>query len=215
MPPDPNLTPDLFERCLAACAAHHRHLCPRQVLGVRAGLAGAARLGLEAPRADKRLLVIVETDGCFADGVSAATGCTVGHRTLRVEDYGKIAAAFVDVESGRALRLAPRRDARERAWAYAPGEARHYFAMLHAYQVMPEAELLAVEGVRLATPVEKLVSRPGVRACCAACGEEIINEREILVDGRPLCRACAGPAYYLRQDSPVLQPGEDGRDELL
>ena len=88
-------------------SARHTHLCPRQVLGARIGLAGASALGLDLPRADKRLLVILETDGCFADGIDAATGCTVGHRTMRIEDYGKIAATFVDVETERALRIAP------------------------------------------------------------------------------------------------------------
>ena len=101
---------EAIERFIEASALQHRHVCPRQVLGVRIGLAGAAGLGLEAPRKDKRLLVIVESDGCFVDGVSATTGCTVGHRTLRVEDYGKVAATFVDVSSERALRVAPRGD---------------------------------------------------------------------------------------------------------
>ncbi len=62
----------------------HDHLCPRQVLGVRIGLAGLTALDFDASPHNKALLVIVESDGCFADGVSAATGCTVGHRTLRV-----------------------------------------------------------------------------------------------------------------------------------
>ena len=84
----------------------HNHLCPRQILGVRLGLAGAAALVLEPPIKDKRLLVVTETDGCFVDGVTAATGCTVGHRTLRVEDYGKAAATFVDTHTGRAVRVA-------------------------------------------------------------------------------------------------------------
>lgn len=188
---------------LEASAACHHHLCPRQVLGVRIGLAGAAGLGLPLPRLDKRLLVIVESDGCFVDGISAATGCTVGHRTLRVEDYGKIAATFVDVVTEQALRLAPRLDVRLRAWAYTPDEGRHYFAQLQAYQVMPDEELLAVQEVRLTTPVSALVGRPGVRVNCAACGEEIINQREIDLGGTPLCRACAGEAYY---SSEVPQP---------
>ncbi len=178
-------------------AARHSHLCPRQVLGVRIGLAGAAALGLEVPRRDKRLLVILESDGCFADGVEVATGCTVGHRTLRVEDYGKVAATFVDVRSGRAVRVAPREDVRERALAYPPeGERRRYFIMLHAYQVMPTSELLTVQPVALKQPVETIVSRPGVRVNCADCGEEIINEREVYVAGQPRCKACAGQAYY-------------------
>ena len=181
---------------LAASSARHRHLCPRQVLGARIGLAGGAALGLDLPRADKRLLVFVESDGCFADGVEVATGCAMGHRTLRLEDYGKIAAVFVDVTSERAVRVAPQLDVRQRAYAYAPGECRHYFAQLRAYQVMPDDELLTIQPVTLATPVATIVSRPIVRANCDRCSEEIINEREIVGGGQTLCRSCAGPGYY-------------------
>lgn len=181
---------------LEQSAAQHSHLCPRQVLGARIGLAGAAALGLEAPRGDKRLLVIVETDGCFADGVATATGCTVGHRTLRVEDYGKIAATFVDTKTGQAIRVAPNLDVRQRAYTYAPQEKRHYFAQLVAYQVMPDHELLSVQEVSLTTPVEALISRAGVRVNCMLCGEEIINERQVQRGGLLLCKACAGEAYY-------------------
>ena len=79
---------------LKESAALHRHLCPRQVLGVRMGLLAAEVMGLDLPQTDKRLLTIIETDGCAADGISVATGCWVGRRTLRVEDYGKVAATF-------------------------------------------------------------------------------------------------------------------------
>ncbi len=187
--------PDL-QSILELSSARHSHLCPRQVLGARIGLAGAAALGLDIPRDDKRLLVIVETDGCFADGVEVATGCTVGHRTLRVEDLGKIAATFVDVKSGRAVRVAPQLDIRERAYAYAPDEPRHYFAQLAAYQIMPARELLTLEPVELVPPVEAIVSRPVVRTACDRCGEEIINEREVIRSGSTLCRSCAGAGYY-------------------
>jgi formylmethanofuran dehydrogenase subunit E len=181
---------------LAESSARHSHLCPRQVLGVRIGLAGGAALGLELPRADKRLLVILETDGCFADGINVATGASVGHRTLRVEDYGKIAATFADTLNGRALRIAPRLDVRQRAWEYAPGETRRYFAQLQAYQLMPEAELLACQEVHLSPSLEAIVSRAGLRTNCSACGEEIINQRQVVQNGALLCRACAGQAYY-------------------
>lgn len=182
-------------------AARHSHLCPRQVLGARIGLAGAHALGLDAPRSDKRLLVILETDGCFADGIEAATGCTVGHRTLRVEDYGKVAATFVDVKTGQVVRIAPALDVRQRAYDYVPEEERHYFAQLAAYQLMPENELLTIQEVYLNTPVEALVSRPGVRVNCELCGEEIINEREVIQEGMTLCLACARGAYY--QAAPI------------
>jgi len=188
-------------------ASRHSHLCPRQVLGARMGLAGARALGLEPPVLHKRLLATLETDGCFADGVEAATGCSVGHRTLRVEDYGKIAATFVDVQQGKAVRVSPQVDIRERAAVYARGETRHYFAQLAAYQVMPDAELLSIQEVRLNVPVEELVSRPGVRTQCDQCGEEIINEREVIREGRILCRACAGGAYYQVAPIEISIPG--------
>ncbi len=181
---------------LQKSSRHHSHLCPRQILGVRLGLLGMKALGFDAPPPKKRLLVIVESDGCFADGVTAATDCTVGHRTLRVEDYGKTAAVFVDTLTGQAVRVAPALDIRQRAYAYAPDEPRHYFAQMQAYQVMPDDEMFTVTPVALNTPIEAILSRPGVRVNCDVCGEEIINEREIHRGGLTLCRACAGNAYY-------------------
>ena len=174
----------------------HNHLCPRQILGVRLGLAGAAALVLEPPIKDKRLLVVTETDGCFVDGVTAATGCTVGHRTLRVEDYGKAAATFVDTHTGRAVRVAPVVDIRQRAYTYAPDEPRHYFAQIQAYQIMPEAEMFTFTEVKLTTSIEAIISRPGLRVQCDVCGEEIMNEREVHHEGLTLCRACSNRAYY-------------------
>lgn len=182
---------------LAQSAARHSHLCPRQVLGVRIGLAGLAAVGLPAPAVDKKALVILETDGCFADGIEAATGCTIGQRTLRVEDYGKIAAVFVSVETGQAVRAAPRPGIRQRADWHLPESSSHYAAMLAAYQVMPTDELLSITPVRLAQPLAAMISQPALRAICSQCGEEIINQREQTVAGLVLCRACAGGAYYL------------------
>lgn len=185
-----------LEALLAISSQHHSHLCPRQILGVRIGLAGMAVLGFTEPPADKRLLTILETDGCFADGVMAATQCSVGHRTLRLEDYGKTAATFADVQTGRTMRIAPALDIREQARACVPDEPRHYFAQMKAYRVLPDEKLIRVIEVELTTPVEEILSRPGVRTTCAMCGEEIINEREVHQGGLALCPACAGRAYY-------------------
>lgn len=174
----------------------HSHICPRQVLGVRIGLAGLAALGFDSPPGKHRLLVIAETDGCFVDGLAAAAQCSVGHRTLRIEDYGKIAATFVDTQTENAVRIAPRLDIRERARIYAPDENKKYFAQLQAYQLMPDEELLSIQKVHLTTRVQAILSRPGIRTNCAFCGEEIINEREITHMGITYCRGCAGQAYY-------------------
>jgi formylmethanofuran dehydrogenase subunit E len=181
---------------LAESAALHRHICPRQVLGVRMGLWAGELLGLELPQTDKRLLTIVETDGCFADGVAVATNCWVGRRTLRIEDYGKVAATFVDTRTTQALRIAPHPQARLAAASYAPTAKNRWEAMLLGYQQMPTDQLLMMQAVALVTPLRQLLSRAGHRVTCARCGEEIINERELLHNQEILCRACAGSGYY-------------------
>jgi formylmethanofuran dehydrogenase subunit E len=187
---------DDLQRILDESSARHRHLCPRQVLGARIGLAGAAVLGLETRQRDRRLLVILETDGCFAGAVEIATGCSVDQRTLRVVDYGKVAATVIDVRSETALRLAPRPGIRLQARCYAPEEPKLYYAQLVGYQRMPVDELLAIRPIVLQIPARRLLSRAGARVECQVCGEEIINQREIRRGEQILCRACAGEAYY-------------------
>ncbi len=120
---------------------------------------------------------------------------------MQIEDYGKVAATFINIEEGRAVRLAPSIDARERAAVYASKERRHYSAQLAAYQSMPDAELLSIQDVRINMPVETPLSRPGVRAMCALCGEEVISGREVQQVWITLCLACARGAYY--QTDPI------------
>ncbi|MGE5139178.1 MAG: FmdE family protein [Rudaea sp.] len=181
---------------LAETAALHPHLCPRQVLGVRIGMLAGRLLNLDLPQADKRMFTIVETDGCFSDGIAVATGCRVGRRTLRIEDYGKVAATFVDTTTGSALRINPRREARDLAREYAPEARDQWEAMLLGYQRMPDEVLFCIAPVTLTLALERIISRPGLRAICALCGEEIMNGREVILDGRGLCASCAGNSYY-------------------
>ncbi|HSO26690.1 MAG TPA: FmdE family protein [Anaerolineales bacterium] len=188
---------------LQKSAARRSRLCPRQVLGVRFSLAGLSALGLTPPPERDRLLVISETDGCFVGAVEVVTGAGVDRHSLRIEDFGKTAAVFVDRQSGVAVRVSPAPGLRARAANYAPpGEKRHYFIQLHAYQVMPDSELIILQPVRLTPPLATLLGRPGVRTNCEHCGEEIINQREVMRAGQTLCKACAGLAYYLHTTQP-------------
>ncbi len=196
LPPGIALADPRLSALLEQCAALHAHLCPRQVLGVRMGLLGGRLLGLDVPQTGKRLLAFVETDGCAADGVSVATGCTVGHRTLRVIDFGKVAVTLVDGETQRAVRVIPSPHSRTLAARYAPDARSRWHAQLIAYQIMPDDELLIARPVTLRVSLEALLSKPGRRVTCEVCGEEIINEREVVHEGVVLCRACAGERYY-------------------
>jgi formylmethanofuran dehydrogenase subunit E len=191
------------EELFRQLAALHHHLCPRQVLGLRIGLYGGSALGLDVPRPDKRLLAFVETDGCGADGVSVATGCWLGRRTLRLFDFGKLAATFVDTHTGRAVRVVPRPGIREAAWGYAPTATDRWWAQLQGYTLMPDPALLLVRPVTLTVDLGAIISRPDLRVTCEACGEEIMNGRQLSHEGSVLCRACAGEAYYrLALDGP-------------
>ena len=167
------------------------------------GIAGLAALGLEAPITKLTGLVIVETDGCFVDGVEVATEATVGHRTLRVKDYGKIAATFVDVSRGTALRLSPKADARERARRFASPVASRYAAQLEGYRRLPERELFDFRIVNLTPPLETLLSRPELRLNCDVCGEEIFNGREIISGRAIFCQSCEAGGYYVVESRPV------------
>lgn len=193
----------LLEQILEISAELHHHLCPRQVLGARMGLYGLRLLGLwngclstRYLNEGKRLYIIVETDGCGADGLSAATNCWVGRRTLRIEDYGKMGATFIDTLTQQAVRISPRPEAREQTRFYAPTAASPWHAYLEAYHIIPDELLLQAQAVELTVDVAKLISQPGMRVTCAACGEEIMNEREVWVDERPLCHPCAVGGYY-------------------
>jgi formylmethanofuran dehydrogenase subunit E len=145
---------------------------------------------------ERRLLTFVETDGCGADGLSLATDCQVGRRTLRVLDYGKIAATLVDTWSGTAVRVTPSANARDRAVALVAAAPTRWQAYLEGYQRLQDDDLLVVRQAELTRPIEELLSRPDARAVCQRCGEEIINEREVVGDGLVLCRSCAGGGYY-------------------
>lgn len=186
-----------FKTLLEESARQHReHLCPRQVLGVRMGMYAGELFDLALPQNDKRLFAFVETDGCLIDGISVATGCTVGHRTMHVMDYGKTAATFVDTENEHAIRVWPSPQSRARAHFYAPDAPDRWHAQLTAYQVMPANELLLAQRVVLTVSLAAIISRHGARVVCARCGEDIINERAIHIEGQILCRACAEGAYY-------------------
>lgn len=191
---------------LEQSATRHTTLCPRQVLGVRMGILASQVLGLNIPDASKCLITLVETDGCAADGVSAVTGCTVGNRRMRIIDYGKVAATFVDTKCNQAIRIVPRHGIREVAQKLVPDAKSRWHAQLEAYQKMSNTDLLTVKRVRLSISLEKLLSKPGIRVKCENCGEEVLNEREVVLEGAILCRACAGQSYYCltSQESPKL-----------
>jgi formylmethanofuran dehydrogenase subunit E len=174
----------------------HRVLCPRQVLGVRCALVAAQALNAPFPQSDKRVIALPEIDGCYTDGLLAASGCSVGHRTMRVMDLGKIAVTFFDTRERRAVRVAPRPGVRDNAREYALDVNDRWTVQRDGYARMPDTLLVSCVPVTL-TPslADELLADWQGRIACERCGEEILHAREVVRGGLTLCRACAGEGY--------------------
>lgn len=178
----------------------HGHMCAGQVLGVRMAMLGCRAVGVEDPRGadSKRLIVFVEIDRCAADAVNTVTGCRLGKRTMKFHDYGKLAATFLNVKTGEAVRIVALDSSRESANCAFPEIENKYERQLRAYKLLSDEELFKVERVRVDVPPQDQPGRPVSRVQCDECGEGVNDHREVARDNRTLCRACAGEAYYTR-----------------
>ena len=187
-----------FEGLLRESVKVHGHLCPGQVLGVKMSMLGLREIGISDPRGKDRksLIVYVEMDRCATDAVQSVTGCSLGHRTMKFMDYGKMAATFVNLRTGRAVRVIAKEDSRQKAKEYFPGIGNTYEAQLEAYKIMSDSELFDVREVNVTVKPEDMPGRPLRRVKCDSCGEHVQDGREVHRDGKALCRPCADSGYY-------------------
>jgi len=178
---------DSVHEVLQRCVDYHGHFCIGQALGVRIALKG---LDLAAPAGEKDLIVFVENDRCIADAVLIATGTRVGRRTLKLVDYGKMAATFVNLAKDTAWRVGlqpfelgelSKEEARERVLA------------------MPDEELLSWKKVRVRLKKEDLPGKPERIVRCVRCGEKVFDGKDIAEyegEAGPFCSSCLRGAYY-------------------
>jgi formylmethanofuran dehydrogenase subunit E len=179
---------------LAAIA--HGHLCAGQVLGVRLAMLGLRELGIDDPIADrKRLVTYVEIDRCVTDAVALVANCRLGKRALKFRDWGKVAATFVDLQTGRAIRVAARESSKQAAREMFP-ELPKDAGQQKAYAELSDEVLFHKQWVKVEVQPEDLPGFKGPRIVCSKCGEGINFKREVVVAGRTLCRSCAGERYY-------------------
>lgn len=178
--------------------AAHGHLCAGQVLGVRMAMLGLRQLDIEDPEGKdrKRLVTFVEIDRCATDAIGVVTGCRLGKRALKFRDWGKMAATFVDMQSGRAVRVAAKESSKALAKSMHPELENANQQQMLAYREMNDEELFSVQAVKVQLPPEEFPGYKGERVTCSACGEGINFRREIRRDGKVLCRSCSGDSYY-------------------
>lgn len=192
-----------FETLLSESVKSHGHLCPGQVLGVRMSMLGLREAGIGDPRGKdrKNIMVYVEIDRCATDAIQSVTGCSPGKRTLKLLDYGKMAATFINLKTNRAVRVAALEESKARAKNYFPEIEDKYKCQAEAYKVMPDEELFVWQEVDVRIPDEDMPGRPLNRIQCEHCGEYVQDRREVHRHGRVLCKACADGGYYkIRED---------------
>lgn len=193
-----------FESLLEESVKIHGHLCPGQVLGVKMSMLGLREIGIDDPKGKdrKNIIVFVEMDRCATDAVQSVTGCSLGHRTMKFMDYGKMAAALVNLKTGRAVRVIAKEESREKAKKYFPEIEDKYKAQLEAYKIMTDSELFDVMDIKVKIKPEDMPGRPLKRIPCDMCGEYVQDMREIYKNGKALCRPCADGGYYKVEDKP-------------
>ena len=187
-----------LEEYLADAEQAHGHLCAGQILGVRLAMLGMEKLGIEDPRGKdrKRLVTFVEIDRCATDAIAVVTGCRLGKRALKFRDWGKLAATFVDLESGKAVRVAAKESSKVLARQMHPEIDNKNQQQMLAYREMRDAELFDVQNVKVELPPEEFPGYKGERIVCDRCGEGINFKREVRRNGKTLCRGCAGESYF-------------------
>lgn len=182
---------------LELAAVAHGHICAGQVLGVRLAMLGLRELGIDDPIAHrKRIVTYVEIDRCVTDAVALVADCRLGKRALKFRDWGKVAATFCDLQTGRAVRIAAKESSKQAAEEMFPDLPKEE-AQRKAYAQLSDEILFSKEWVKVEILPEDLPGFKGPRIVCAECGEGINFKREIIKDGRTLCRACAGERYYV------------------
>ena len=127
-----------LDQYLEDATVAHGHICAGQVLGVRLAMLGLRELGIEDPIRDrKRLVTYVEIDRCMTDAVALVANCRLGKRALKFLDWGKVAATFVDLETGRAIRIVAREDSKKRANEMFPSLEKEK-GQQQAYRAIPD-----------------------------------------------------------------------------
>ena len=186
----------------------HGHLCAGQILGVRMAMLALRRLGIEDPRSKtspdrKRLVTVVEIDRCATDAIGVVTGCRVGKRALKLRDWGKMAATFVDLsaplgdDAYKGLRIVALESSKARAKELYP-ELEKNAQQMHAYRELSDEDLFSEQWVAVPLPPSEFPGYKGTRLTCSGCGEGVNFDRFVERNGERLCMACAEPTqrYY-------------------
>ncbi|MDD2853014.1 MAG: FmdE family protein [Desulfuromonadaceae bacterium] len=186
-----NISSENYSTLLEEAVLFHGHVCGGIESGTRMAISGLQRIGISDPKGTdrKKLIVFVEIDRCATDAIMSVTGCRPGKRTMKIMDYGKMAATFFNLESGKAVRLV----SKARKNSDDTGEMPNYAAAT-------DEELFSITEVEVQLRPEDLPGSPVRTALCDSCGEKILDGRETVHQGKTVCKPClTNIRYYVPQ----------------
>lgn len=188
----------------------HGHHCPGLASGVRAAYRAVRDLGLHSTGMEE-IIAIVETNNCFSDGVQFVTGCSFGNNALIFRDLGKTAFTLAK-RTGEGVRVCLTADFDTLAERH-PGAIALFQKVVVNRAGTPEEQarlpilwrelsfslldppdeaLFKVQRVKIEVPAYARIF-PSVR--CSICGENVMETRIQMKDGKPVCLPCSGGAY--------------------
>jgi formylmethanofuran dehydrogenase subunit E len=115
---------------------------------------------------------------------------------LKFRDWGKVAVTFVDLNSGKAIRIAAKESSKALARKMHPEIADKNQQQMLAYREIGDDDLFTIQWVKVELPPEEFPGYKGERVVCETCGEGINFRREVRREGTILCRSCAGESYF-------------------
>jgi len=188
----------------------HGHFCPFSAMGVKAAVRAVRELGVKSTGMEE-VIAIVETNNCFSDGVQFVTGCSLGNNALIYRDYGKTVFTLAK-RTGEAVRMSVRaeriveertpeatqlfeRVVIERGGTEADKERLSELWRELSFKILalPDEEVFDIERMTVEVPA---YARIFANVKCSVCGENVMEPRVRMKDGKPVCIPCSGQEYY-------------------
>ena len=177
-----------YETLVAEAGKFHGGICHGIKTGTRMTMSGLERIGIVDPKgADrKKLMVFVEIDRCCTDAIMALTGCRPGKRTMKIREYGKMAATFINLETEKAVRVSVKADKNTDAGKMDPPDM----------ATAPEKMLFDIADVKVVMTPEEMPGKSMRRTICGCCGEYVLDGRESECEHGSFCRPCVEKENY-------------------
>jgi len=202
----------------------HGHLCNYLSYGVIAGYVAVRELGVKSTGMEK-VIAIVETNNCFSDGIQMVTGCSFGNNALIYRDFGKTAVT-VAKRDGTAIRIALDPDfedsrdkdcpeaselwnrivaRREKATPEEQRRMMKLFAKMSMNELnKPVDTIFRIKRTKITMP-EFAPVYASMR--CSICGENVMETKAMVKDGKPVCIDCAEGVHYVLDGSGISAKG--------